>query len=252
MELEEALYNLGVKMNTLSLSQKKKLDSDGFLCFPGILSDQEINKMRDVTDRVYLKENTGKESGAVESSYMQNKTAGLDVCFTHPNILAAIAYVLDGQIKSFGIHGRPHPAGGEQQALHVDYNGPPAQGGKYAVCNSIWMLSDFTKNNGATRVIPGSHLSGKNPQDALEDLVATHPDEKLLLGKAGSVVVFNSHVWHGTTENRSQQTRASLTSFFCRRDDPHMVFSSALSDAARKRLKESAQSLFVDPELWKE
>ena len=104
------------------------------------------------------------------------------------------------------------------------------------------MLTEFTPENGATRVIPGTHRSGQTPEEALEDPAADHPHQKLLLGAAGTVAVFNSHGWHGTTCNRSASSRLSLTSFFCRRDDPHMVFSSALSPAAR--------CLFADPEPW--
>ena len=121
--------------------------------------------------------------------------------------------------------------------------------GRTHVRNSIWMLSDFTAENGATRVVPGKHLSEQTP-DVLDDPAATHPDEMLLLGKAGTVVVFDSHMWHGTTHNGSRDHRYSLTSFFCRRDDPHMVFSSALSSTAKARLSAAARCLFVDPEPW--
>ncbi len=112
----------------------------------------------------------------------------------------------------------------------MDYNGPPAAPGMCHVCNSIWMLSDFTAENGATRVVFGKRLSGQTP-DVLADPGATHPEEMLLLGKAGTVVV-NSH---------------SLTNFFCRRDDPHMVLSSALSVAAKARLSAAARCLFRIP-----
>ena len=111
------------------------------------------------------------------------------------------------------------------------------------------MLSDFTEANGATRVIPGTHLRGQAP-DVLEDPAAPHPEERLVPGEAGTVVVINSHMWHGTTRNDSGEARHSLTSFFCRRDDPHMVFSSALSREAAARLSPEARCLFADPEPW--
>ena len=250
MTVQEALYALGVRNETLSKRDKDKLDTDGYLPLPGILSTEEIVGIHATIEQVYAGERTGERDGPAECSYMQNKAPGFDLCLINPRVLAAIAYVLKGNIKSFGVHGRPHPPGGERQKLHVDYNGPPAQSGKYAVCNSLWMLVDFTAENGATRVIPGTHLGGQHPQDALKDPAAAHPDEVLLLGAAGTVVVFNSHVWHGTTENCSDHSRHSLTSFFCRRDDPHMVFSSALSAKAAGRLSAEARCLFADPEPW--
>jgi ectoine hydroxylase-related dioxygenase (phytanoyl-CoA dioxygenase family) len=213
------------------------------------LTAAQVAGLRAAMDQVYGVEGTGEKDGPAESSYMQNKVAGLDLCLTHARVLAAICHVLDGHIKSFGIHGRPHPPGGEQQKLHVDYNGPPPERRRFAVCNSVWMLTDFTVDNGATRVVPGTHLSGQAP-DVLDDPAADHPDQIVCAGQAGDVVVFNSHTWHGTTRNRSDHSRHSLTSFYCRRDDPHMVFSSALSAEATERLSEPARCLFADPEPW--
>ena len=65
------------------------------------------------------------------------------------------------------------------------------------------MLDDFTPDNGATRMMPGSHTWGTRPQDVLADPMAPHPQEVLLTGKAGSVAVMNAHLWHGGTANRS-------------------------------------------------
>ena len=198
MTLQEALCELGVRDDTLSQAEKSHLDREGYVLLPNILSAAQIAAICRAMDGVYAAEGTGQKDGPAESSYMQNKVAGLDICFTHPRVLAAICRVLDGSIKSLGVHGRPHPPDGEQQALHVDYNGPAPHAECYAVCNSLWMLTEFTPENGATRVIPGTHRSGQTPEEALEDPAADHPRQKLLLGPAGTVAVFNSHVWHGT------------------------------------------------------
>ena len=249
MTLPEALEALGVRPATLSAAEKAHLDQEGYLPLPGILDGQQVAALLAAAEAVYADEGTGREGGPAESSYMQNKAAGFDICFTHPRVLAAVFHVLDGPVKSFGVHGRPHPPGGERQKFHVDYNGPPPRPGRYAVCNSIWMLSDFTESNGATRVVPGTHLGGRAPE-VLEDPAAPHPEERLVTGEAGTVVVINSHMWHGTTRNDSDRARHSLTSFFCRRDDPHMVFSSALSREAAARLSPEARRLFADPDPW--
>jgi ectoine hydroxylase-related dioxygenase (phytanoyl-CoA dioxygenase family) len=49
------------------------------------------------------------------------------------------------------------------------------------------------------------------------DIHAAHPDEVLLLAPAGTVVVFNSHLWHGGTLNRSSLPRRAMHSYFTRR-----------------------------------
>ena len=177
MTIEEAMCALGVRDDILSTGEREQLDREGYLPMPGILSTGEIAEIRAALDEVYAVEKTGQEGGPAESSYMQNKAPGFDRCLTHPRVLAAISHVLEGYLKSFGIHGRPHPPGGEQQKLHVDYNGPPAEVGKYAVCNSLWMLSDFTAENGATRVIPGSHRYGDVYAESLLAAIRESQDE---------------------------------------------------------------------------
>ena len=248
MTLEQALHELGVRDDTLTAMEKAQLDTEGYVLLPEILSADEVGGVRAALEEVYAMERTGQEGGPVESSYMQNKIAGLDMCLTNPRVLASIAHILDGKIKSFGIHGRPHPPGGEQQKLHVDYNGPAPEEKRYAVANSLWMLEDFTAQNGATRVVPGSQLWAQRPEDAMdeEERAQRHPDEILLRSSAGTVVVWNGHLWHGTTANRSNTIRHSLTSFYCRRDDPNMVFSSVLSEEATARLNPAARCLFTD------
>ena len=69
-------------------------------------------------------------------------------------------------------------------------------------------FDDLTRENGATRVVPGTHLISKRPDEFLDDPGAPHPEETTYLtGKAGAVAVFNAHLWHGCTRNRTARTR---------------------------------------------
>ena len=104
------------------------------------------------------------------------------------------------------------------QKLHDDAGQRPDEIG-FRICNSIWLLDYFTEENGATRVVPGSHLFSVGPE-SLEDQMAMHPEQALLTGKAGTVVVFNSHTWHGGTVNRHHLPRRALHSAFTRRELP--------------------------------
>jgi ectoine hydroxylase-related dioxygenase (phytanoyl-CoA dioxygenase family) len=65
--------------------------------------------------------------------------------------------------------------------------------------------------------VPGSHRAGRPAREALSDPAAPHPDEVRLIAPAGTVVVFNSHLWHGGTLNRSDRPRRALHSYFTRR-----------------------------------
>jgi hypothetical protein len=248
MTFQEALYALGVREDTLTEAEKLKLDTDGFLPLPNLIPLEQVAEMRAEMERMFIGERIGEEGMPGESTNMQNRSTTFDVCFTHPRLLAAIAHVLKAEFRSLGIHSRPNRPGRGHQALHVDYGGPPATPGEYSVCNSMWMLTDFTEDNGATRVVPGTHRGGKHPSDAMTDPTDAHPEEMLLIGTAGSVVVFNSHLWHGATLNRSQADRPNLTSFWCRRHDPHQDRSGSdwgvLNDETFARLGDAARRLF--------
>ena len=98
----------------------------------------------------------------------------------------------------------------------------------YWVCNTVWMLDDFTPDNGATRMIPGSHKWGTRPQEILQDPLATHPDERLLIGPAGSIAVMNAHLWHGGTANRTDVPRLAMHAFYCRSDKPQQQYQKQL------------------------
>ena len=79
--------------------------------------------------------------------------------------------------------------------------------------SSIWMLTDFTRENGATLVLPGRHLFPNNPgaggMDGI-DRDAPHPDEKQASGSAGSVLLYDSRLWHAVAPNQSDAARVAL------------------------------------------
>ena len=76
-------------------------------------------------------------------------------------------------------------------------------------CNIIYMLNDFTADNGGTRLVPRSHLTGRQPTDAL-DLQPIAAE-----GPAGTAVIFEGRTWHGTGPNTSDRVRLGLLATFC-------------------------------------
>jgi hypothetical protein len=107
------------------------------------------------------------------------------------------------------------------------------------VCNSVWMLDDFTPENGPIRMVPGSHHWGRLPQEALPDPVAPHPAEVILTGKAGTVVVMNSHLCFCRRDRPQQQYQKQLLSPVVQRSlSPELRHLLALDDPLNDRLSE--------------
>ena len=228
MNVREVLSKLGVDDNQLSPEEKTFLDDNGYLPLPGILSPQQAQAMATRLEELAAAEGeqagleVHQEKGTIRLSNLVNKDALFEICFTQPRVLAAIAHVLKDDLKLSSLNARAALPGEGLQRLHVDWRGAVAPG-DYYVCNSIWLLDDFTAENGATRVVPGSHLSAKAPQEMMADPTATHPDEVQLLAPAGTVVIFNSHTWHGGTLNKTDKPRRALHAYFCRRDQAQQL-----------------------------
>ena len=247
MTIKEALQELGVREDTLTSEEKVQLDRDGYLPLPGILSPEQVRQFGARLDELSAQEgeDAGKEvhqeAGTDRLSDLVNKDPMFETCFTHPRVLAAIAHVLGGEFKLSSLNSRAALPGQGLQALHADWGGPVTPG-DYYVCNSIWLLDDFTAENGATRVVPGSHRSGKTPKDEMSDPSAPHPKETQILAPAGTVVIFNSHTWHGGTRNNSPSRRRAMHSYFCRRDQKQQLDQRKyMRPETRARLSPAAQ-----------
>ncbi len=78
------------------------------------------------------------------------------------------------------------------------------------VANVFWMISDFTEENGAPRIVPRSHLSGAHPDGAVPHPVDTVP----LTGPAGTAVIWEGRTWHAAGANTSDATRYGITSYY--------------------------------------
>lgn len=234
LDITEALRQLDADPSQLSEDERRSLDENGFLALPGVLSPEQVQAVCARLDELLAAEGDSAghevhtEAGTQRLSDLVNKTDLLDVTFTHPRVLAAVAHVLSGDLKLSSLNGRMALPGRGGQHLHADW-GEPVEPGDYQVCNSIWLLDDFAPDNGSTRVVPGSHRRGALPPQQsdvfVEDGVLRdlQPDEQLLLGTAGTVVVFNSHLWHGGSTNRTEHRRRALHAYFTRRHHPQQL-----------------------------
>lgn len=142
-----------------------------------------------------------------------NKGEVFDEIYTHPRVLPLVEHLLGSDFKLSSLNVRSPRKGGPMQGMHVDF--PFAvRPGRFYACNALFVLDDMGPANGGTRVIPGTHRSGKMPQDAMPDTRRDHPDQIIVEAKAGDVLLVNGHVWHGGTVNSSGASRTLMQCYF--------------------------------------
>jgi ectoine hydroxylase-related dioxygenase (phytanoyl-CoA dioxygenase family) len=231
----------------VSLSIHEDLDRLGYVMVEDVLDAETLAEVRRCVEQLYEEEgeNAGsefrKEPGARRLANLVDKGEIFERLVLNPKVVELVRYVLGPKMKLSSFNARStDPFTEDAQPLHCDA-GAVADGQGFWVCNTIWLLDDFTAQNGATRVVPGSHHWSKLPGEVLTDLQAPHPDEVLLLGKAGSVVVMNTHAWHGGTANRTANPRRALHAFYCRSDKPQQQY--------QKRLLRPETQARLSPEL---
>ena len=128
----------------------------------------------------------------------------------HPNVLPIVEKVLDpglliSSLSSISI-GRDESA----QPIHSDDQLIPLPKPHPAViCNTMWAITDFTERNGATRLVPGTHLADHSPNllEHYESIPAEMPK--------GSVLVWVGSLWHGGGSNLTDQRRVGIAMNYC-------------------------------------
>jgi ectoine hydroxylase-related dioxygenase (phytanoyl-CoA dioxygenase family) len=214
--------------------RRPNLDETGYVLLEEFIAPARRQHLADRIEALFASE--GEQAGAefrqeAEARRLANLVDKGDAfveCILEPGVLAHVGHVLGPRFKLSSLNARSaNPRSEDAQPLHVDAGAVPDERG-YWVCNTVWMLDDFTTENGALRVVPGSHRWGRRPQDVLDDPKRPHPDEVLVTGRAGDLVVMNSHLWHGGTANRTDRPRLALHAFYCRWDKPQQQYQKAL------------------------
>jgi ectoine hydroxylase-related dioxygenase (phytanoyl-CoA dioxygenase family) len=127
----------------------------------------------------------------------------------HESVLPIVEGVLDGGCLISSLSSIAIDPGERAQPIHADDMVIPlAKPHIPIVCNSMWALTDFTDANGATRLVPGSHLK-ENP--AYGGDYATVPAEM----KRGSVLIWDGALWHGGGANRTDARRTGIAMNYC-------------------------------------
>jgi ectoine hydroxylase-related dioxygenase (phytanoyl-CoA dioxygenase family) len=138
----------------------------------------------------------------------------------HPAVLPLVERVLDPGCLLSGMTAIDIGPGERAQPIHPDdlvmtvpRPHPPL------MCTSLWALTDFTEANGATRILPGTHL-----EERIDTSRASIPAEM----RAGSVLVIDGGLWHGGGANTTDSewrigVNVQYCAGFCRTQQNHYL-----------------------------
>jgi len=194
------------------------LDRDGYVVIEGVLTPDDIASMSVAIDELYAKAKEDplfRTGGTLHLDGLKEMGSPFDRAWTNASVVDAVAHLLGPEYLMPRAHLRAPLTGEGAQSMHADYHMLPADGGHF-VATMIVAVDPFTSDNGATRVVPGSHKQLK--LNAPKDHDSPHPEQRIIEMRVGSALVFSGHLWHSGTRNHSGASRRALQIIFTRPD----------------------------------
>ncbi|HOB49010.1 MAG TPA: phytanoyl-CoA dioxygenase family protein [Mycobacterium sp.] len=187
-----------------------RLQRDGYVILHDLIGSAELAEIRSAVTP--LLERHGRnpfEGHATQRVYsVLNKTRACDRIADHPRVLALLDRLFLPNYLLSMLQVINILPGEQAQMLHTDDGFYPIPRPRKALgAATIWAIDDFTADNGATDVIPGSHRWGDRQPASDERVPVVMP--------AGSCVVFLGTLWHGGGANRSAASRLAVTAQYC-------------------------------------
>jgi ectoine hydroxylase-related dioxygenase (phytanoyl-CoA dioxygenase family) len=176
---------------------KEKFDRDGYCVIEGALDVTEAERL-DAAGRPFF-----KKTGYTKFEDALNNIPGLAPLCTHPAVMAIAEHVWGKEFYiANGVCFMWCQPGAPLGQLHADWPAhriPRPIPRWPMLLQTMWMLTDFTAENGATRVVPGSHLSGRGAHEG-----PSMGDSIPVVGKRGSVLIWHNALWHQNGSNTTK------------------------------------------------
>lgn len=229
----------------LSQEHQLQFQKDGFFILENVLDAEKLALVRRAVNYLAEAEQTlgmshlYSTSGKLQRVWnLLNKSSVFREIIQHPDIIDAMEWIFDRDTTHQKYYLSSFQAnilkpGAEAQKWHLDTPIPVPHPVWTLKANTIWLLDDFTETNGATEVVPGSHVFPDRPQNT--DAILQTAGKKVI-AKAGSVIITSGMLWHRSGDNRSDASRTVLLGSFA-------------ASYAREIANEENHSVVLEPEV---
>jgi ectoine hydroxylase-related dioxygenase (phytanoyl-CoA dioxygenase family) len=189
---------------------------DGYTVIRQAIAPELIDELLDVLDRLVDELGivpAGNRFEGADTLRIYNLLAH-DEVFRRVPVHSEVLPVVDGvlgpgclvsSLSSIDIHPGEiaQPIHADDQLIPIPKPHPPT------VCNTMWALTDFTEANGATRIIPGTHLADHSP-----DYGGDYESIPAVMDR-GDVLVWHGSLWHGGGANTTDERRVGIAMNYC-------------------------------------
>jgi ectoine hydroxylase-related dioxygenase (phytanoyl-CoA dioxygenase family) len=188
------------------------LERDGYVVLPDLLTRDEVAQARRTLEELLgpLGRNNFEGHLTQRAYSLLGKTRMTDRMVDHPRVLALMDHLflpnyLLSQLQVIKIL-----PGESAQLLHADDLFYPMPRPRPALAaGTMWAIDEFTAENGATVLLPGSHRWGQDREPLEGDLRVP------AVMSPGSCVFFLGTLWHGGGANESDAPRMAVTAQYC-------------------------------------
>lgn len=195
---------------------KETLANQGYAIITNLLDKRDLSTLKQELEPYFESRPTsealffGFNTKRIEALF--SKSGIVQDIATNEIVLAAVNHILGKNCDKIQINltqGIRINPGEKAQILHPDSALFPIPNKPFEfLVNAIWAYSDFTKENGATRIVPGSHKWAEDRQPTDEEILQAEMP-------AGSVLLYAASLLHSGGANISDKARTGIAIGYC-------------------------------------
>ena len=223
-----------------------ELKVQGYTIIENVLDKGEIEAANSVLDAIFERESgigpsRNWHNNSYKVAYMLPQKNSLFLQFPfNPRVLPLMQILLGKDCVLGSLNGLSMTPGGTGQSLHLDQ--PETVAGAVLYVNALHALDDFTRENGCTRVVPGSQNRSMPGGAERDDIEA---EAVYLEAPAGSLIAFNGGLWHAGSQNKTDKPRRAIHAFYHRSwVQPQWDYPRSLSPEVVESMTDEQKRLF--------